>query len=123
MGNLVFPWIPEIASRLVSSKFNRHFLIEVSTYLSCVGLLQNHWFVNFRKLHTLHTSIHAECNNVQQLLKRKKILSEHTISSVITFKAHRLHKAFLLPFRNQLNHAKPKKRMNYYRLMNKQQNS
>lgn len=29
MGNLVFPWIPEIASRLVSSKFNRHFLIEV----------------------------------------------------------------------------------------------
>ena len=93
MGSLVFPWIPEIASRLVSSNFSRHFVIKVATYISCFGLLQNHWFVNFRKLHALHTSIQAECNNVQQLLKRKKILSEHTLSSVITFKAHRLHES------------------------------
>ena len=102
-GCFVFPWIPEIALRLEDSNLNRPFLIQIATYVSCLGLLQNYWFVNFRKLHTLHVSIQTHCKRFQELLKRRKILSEHTLSSIVTFKAYRLHESVPIVFPEPVN--------------------
>lgn len=77
-------------------------------YYRIIGLLI------LEKIHTLHTFIQAECNNVQPFLKRKKILSEHTLSTVVTFKANGLHESIpsALPEPSKIRDG-----VNYYRLM------
>ncbi|CAG2198333.1 unnamed protein product [Mytilus edulis] len=79
-NDVLFPWMCIILERLPDDILYSDSLIHLLTYLTCLGLMQNNWFVHFRNIELLHKKLVAEIPRFIQLLQSydvRKMLRIH----------------------------------------------
>ena len=95
-----FPWIIPVRDKLNKRKkrLNATQLLDTLTFVSCVALIQQKWFVNFKNIDPMLSTLPVNQFTMQSL----QILGNIDLSFVGTLKIRRLHKSipFQLPTAN-----------------------
>ncbi|VDI19539.1 Hypothetical predicted protein [Mytilus galloprovincialis] len=89
-----FPWIIPVRDKLDNRKkrLNARQLLDTLTFISCVALIQQQWFVNFQNIEPMLATLPVNQFTMQML----DILGKINLSFVGTLKIRRLHKS--IPF-------------------------
>lgn len=74
-NNFSLPWIPEVLCNLIEQRIDNKLLTEICTYVSCIGLMQNNWYVSYEKFHKHHMMIRKKFPNLINILQKHEILS------------------------------------------------
>ena len=87
INNFSFPWIRIILLKLKGSNLNETDKTTLLLFCSCVGLLQQGWYVSYEKLDRLVQSLPVQ----QIVLRRMEILSTKLLGCMSRPKIYRLH--------------------------------
>lgn len=92
-NDFLFPWMCIILERLPDDILHSDSLIHLLPYLTCLGLMQNNWFVHFRNIELLHKKLVAEIPHFIQLLQSCEILSFFSLPKLRHLLLKRLHES------------------------------
>ena len=82
-----FPWVSPCIVKLKHLNFSEECLIKVLTFITCVALLQEGWYVSYQKLRKLENDLPIK----QQDLKLLEIQSKFLLNGFNMFRLWRLH--------------------------------
>ena len=91
-----FPWIGECARKMSGENLSDEDLVKVLSFVSCVALLMNGWYVEYEQLEKLMRELPFNQYRMRDLEIQSKLL----LSNFNTFKVFRLHHS--IPFRMTL---------------------
>lgn len=86
-GNIPFPWIHDILQRLDHLHMTASEELDILTFTSCIALLQNGWYVNYKNLAKLGSHLPIS----QSFLQRLEVLSCFRIQGLVGMTLFRLH--------------------------------
>lgn len=86
-----FPWMCDIVSKLADMVLEETVLIQLLSYLTAIGLLENHWYVDYRTFAILHNKLNIDTPNVEKILQSREILSKFRLPGVYQLFVYRLH--------------------------------
>lgn len=88
-----FPWITECNRKLSGEKLSEEGLVKVLSFVSCVALLMNGWYVQYESMEKLMRELPLN----QYRLRDLEIQSKFLLSHMNLYKVFRLHHS--IPFR------------------------
>lgn len=94
--NFTFPWMCSILEKLSDYSATNDVLLQVISYLSCIGLLQNRWYVHYCKFSKLHNKILTNIPKIESVLQSREILSRFRLNSIHRLHIFRLHSSLEL---------------------------
>lgn len=89
--NFTFPWMCSILQKLSDFSVDDDVLLQIISYISCIGLFQNNWFIHYCKFSKLHNRLLRTCPKIEASLQSREILSRFRLNSVSRLHIFRLH--------------------------------
>ncbi|PJE77398.1 hypothetical protein CI610_03679 [invertebrate metagenome] len=86
-GNIPFPWVVDILERLDHLLMTPAEELDILTFTSCIALLQNGWYVNYKNL----TKFESQLPITQVVMQHLEILSCFRLRGLIGMTLFRLH--------------------------------
>lgn len=90
-----FPWMLDVLKSVGEMKWSHGFLERICTFVTCVALLENHWYVNYESFARLFAELRSREYEFVQILQRKHVLSRFRLPCSLKFTVYKLHE--LLP--------------------------
>ena len=87
VAHLTLPWIPKCVKKLETAKLDDNQLMDVLSFVSCVGLMMNGWYVEYSRLDRLRLDMPLNQHRLQDL----EILSKLLMVNFNKFRLFRLH--------------------------------
>lgn len=102
--DFAFPWLYDVCAKLGKDYLSRDHYLVLLAYLTCVGLLQNAWYVDFRTFNRFHSDLHSRNPRLLEKLKACEILSVFTLRIGMNVRIHRLHESLPCMLCNEVSH-------------------
>lgn len=93
-----FPWLYDILEKLSGTSWNINDNISVLSYVTCIGLLQNHWYVDLKTFTSLHFKVNSKYPNMKRSFQSNEVLSVFMLPAVKHLNLSRMHESLPIAF-------------------------
>lgn len=92
-NQFVFPWMCDVIEKISEQTFDEDAILSVLSYITCIGLLQNGWFVHYHNIELLHKRLISNIPNFIERLQGCTVLSFFSLPTVKNVRLRRLHES------------------------------